>query len=310
LATINISETEVFAQPDRKSEIIEKLTETTQIAASNYPVNGYYRVRTPKGKIGWVADDALDLQPIPPPDEDSAEQKTSEESDEPKRPASKKEKTPAPQERAASPSSKPKIHSKDDKNYPRYILRGFGSMNFFTASGIIGGYDSFSNGYGFGGEFTWNFFPRWGWVVRVERISTSVALADSGTSKNYLVSLSSLPLVTGVEFSLFKTSRFSASISGLAGTTLQMGLTSTSVSDTSNNVTTISTSALSFLGKANLHFFFNQWLSIFAEGGYRYMNSPVLTLANPTDVGSLILQSSFSIKMSGPFVGAGVAARF
>lgn len=64
-AVVDAAEVEVRKGPTDESEILAKLSKGSQLAVSNYPTEGFYKVRTPKGEIGWVKADTLVLGALP-----------------------------------------------------------------------------------------------------------------------------------------------------------------------------------------------------------------------------------------------------
>lgn len=64
-ATVDDDEVIVHKGPGKKFDEVSRLKRGARIHASNYPTEGYYKVRTPAGKIGWVKADSLVLDPIP-----------------------------------------------------------------------------------------------------------------------------------------------------------------------------------------------------------------------------------------------------
>jgi hypothetical protein len=83
---------------------------------------------------------------------------------------------------------------------------------------------------------------------------------------------------------------------------------STNLTDTTNTVSDTVASGLTALGKVEINFNISTAFSIFAEGGYRYLQSPTMT---PTaNNGSLILQSSYSLTFSGAVANGGVSLAF
>jgi hypothetical protein len=96
----------------------------------------------------------------------------------------------------------------------------------------------------------------------------------------------------------------------LLGYSPSTSIRSTSVSDSTNNVTQVKSSEPVLLSKVDLHFYLFRFLSLFAEAGYRYQKSPQLTVADITAYSSAVINSTFNINLSGPFVGGGISLRF
>lgn len=64
-ATVDDDEATIQKGPGRKFGSEGTVKRGTRIHASNYPTEGYYKIRTPSGVIGWVKADSLSLEPIP-----------------------------------------------------------------------------------------------------------------------------------------------------------------------------------------------------------------------------------------------------
>ena len=64
-ATVDTDNVELREGPGPKYKVIEKLSLGTPVAASNQTIEGYYKIRTSNGTIGFVLADALVLQPTP-----------------------------------------------------------------------------------------------------------------------------------------------------------------------------------------------------------------------------------------------------
>lgn len=58
-------ETDLLTVPKNTASSVTRLKKGTKVAASNYPTEGYYKVRTPEGTLGWVKGNTLILGPMP-----------------------------------------------------------------------------------------------------------------------------------------------------------------------------------------------------------------------------------------------------
>jgi hypothetical protein len=277
---VDSDQAQVYEKPDQASSVVQTLKKDDSVSASNFPVQGFHKVRTASGKIGWVKLEDLVLRPVPVGA---------------RAPAA--EGSPSPE----TPSSKP-AH--------RLYLRGSMGLNLFNATGVVGGFDNLKNGVSYGGEAVLMLSKRVGLVLRLDSITKSIILEDSGTSKNYLLDLNAMPVMGGFTFAWLESGRLSSRISGLAGTTLKLGLQSSIIGDSASAATQLNSSAVNFLGKLDFQVELTSYLAIFGEGGYRYLKSPVLTLPSTTAATSAVLNSSFALNLSGPFVGGGIALQF
>ena len=58
-------DTDLFSIPKAKATTLERLKKSAHVTASNYPTEGFYKVRAPDGTLGWVKADTLELGPMP-----------------------------------------------------------------------------------------------------------------------------------------------------------------------------------------------------------------------------------------------------
>jgi uncharacterized protein YgiM (DUF1202 family) len=64
-AVIDVDQTEMLRGPQKNSEVLQYLKKGQHVTASNYPTEGYYKVRTVDGTLGWVKANTLELGPMP-----------------------------------------------------------------------------------------------------------------------------------------------------------------------------------------------------------------------------------------------------
>jgi uncharacterized protein YgiM (DUF1202 family) len=64
-AKVDVDNTEMYRGPQKDSEVLTHLKKGQRLTASNYPTEGFYKVRTVDGMIGWVKADTLNLGPMP-----------------------------------------------------------------------------------------------------------------------------------------------------------------------------------------------------------------------------------------------------
>jgi hypothetical protein len=302
---VDSDQAEVRDTPNNTGNVIETLKKGTSVAASNLPIEGFHKVRTDTGLIGWINADSLELQP--PPSEEVMAQSGAPVEEDPPPPSDKLAEKKDPIGSRSSVQAK-QAKPKNTKKMVR--IRGFGGIDLFSLSGIVNNFDNFGQGYHYGGEFVFNFSDGFGLVLRGEKMAKSSVLVDSTTGNSYVVDLSSIPLFFGPEFSILG-SAFSIHFGILGGIAPQTSLTST-ITAGSNVGSSVSVSAshLAFLGRVNLNWQFNRTFSIFMETGYRYAVTPALTPNTTAGAAGEIFKSSFSVNLSGPIVSAGVSVGF
>lgn len=62
LAIVDVDKTPLYEMPNTSSKVQIPLKKGQKLAASTYPLNGYYKVKTGNGLIGWVTSETLILK--------------------------------------------------------------------------------------------------------------------------------------------------------------------------------------------------------------------------------------------------------
>ena len=274
-AEVDKDKVRVHENPHKMSRVLETLSRSTVIAVSNVPTEGFHKVRTPSGKIGWVIAEELALGPIP-----------------------------SPEAIARSPQSETKRYA---EKWVR--VRGLGGLDFFSLTTPIPSFQ-ISLGYHFGGEIEYRLSPSWGIVLRVEQIVKTVGLTDSNTGKIFSLSLGSTPAMVGLDWVMIQGTNTSIRLGLFAGIGLQTYFRSTNLTDVPppDNVATLASTPITAMAKVEFNWQILPWLGAFCEGGFRYLQTPEMT--TPSGNGALILNPSFSLVLTSPFVGAGLGLSF
>jgi hypothetical protein len=301
LGTIENDATELHESAAVKSRVIDKLAKGTQLAVSNQTIEGFYKVRTSAGVVGFVVADSLILQANP--------------SDAPPTPESVA--MPAvPGGTPKATSSRESPNSFGERKHMRAKL--LGGYNFFSVGDVntLFGASVLQFGYSVGAEFDFVFTPALAMVIRVERLSKGVVARDLKSLETFNMELSSLPLMAGVEYTITSTPRLSTHATLLGGLALQTGLQSTDLNQLTPNVTEFSSSTFTVVLKADATYSFNKTWSAFAEAGYRYLKAPQTIPATSVN-GSTIFKDAatqafvpISLDLSGPFIGLGAGVSF
>ncbi len=303
-ARIDVEGAELFEGPGRGYPVTEKLSRGTQVSASTYPTEGFYKVRTGSGVIGWVSVDSIVVDDLPDPTEPAAQQPLN---------------TPS----TADPSNPwrgkaPVANQNEFRNhrYDKFLrLRALIGLDFFSASDV-NNYLSFSsglkNGVSFGGELDFRFTRDLAMVIRVERIAKSIVGRDSATGNSYQLDASAIPVMVGMEVTLSDESNFSSFFGAMAGLGINTTLSSTYIS----NLSTTSFVSQNFTGLGRFLFAYHvsKVTHVFAEVGYRILRSPSMV---PTSEGTGneiwkrggVYQPQI-LDMSGAYLGLGVAVHF
>jgi uncharacterized protein YgiM (DUF1202 family) len=64
-AVVDKDNTDLLRGPQQDAQVVTELKKGQHVTASNYPTEGYYKVRTVDGTIGWVKANTLILGPMP-----------------------------------------------------------------------------------------------------------------------------------------------------------------------------------------------------------------------------------------------------
>jgi uncharacterized protein YgiM (DUF1202 family) len=64
-AVVDVDQTDMLRGPQKSSQVLMHLKKGQRVTASNYPTEGYYKIRTVDGTLGWVKADTLELGPMP-----------------------------------------------------------------------------------------------------------------------------------------------------------------------------------------------------------------------------------------------------
>jgi hypothetical protein len=63
-AVVDVEGLEMRRGPGQKYGLIQRLSRGMHLVVSNYPTEGFYKVRTLKGEVGFVQADSLILAPL------------------------------------------------------------------------------------------------------------------------------------------------------------------------------------------------------------------------------------------------------
>jgi hypothetical protein len=301
-AVVDSDKAELREGPGEKFKVVDKLPKGTPLAASNQSIEGYFKVRTASGAIGFVSADALILEaPAAPPDESGTQDLLA----------------PPPKAPGAPPSPPPSPFSRRERvgSKKHVRVKVFGGYDFFSVNDVNTLLQATLLQFGFsaGGELSYLVTPNLAIVLRGERIFKSAIARDLKSLQGYQMDVSSLPVMLGAELTLSKTRSFSSHVTVMGGLGLSTKLQATSVDDVAPNVTTVTAQPITAVGKLDFTYFFDDVWSLFFEGGYRYLKTSQLTPADSPN-GSQIFKdpntSAFvpvALDLSGPFVGLGLA---
>ncbi|MBI2712561.1 MAG: SH3 domain-containing protein [Bdellovibrio sp.] len=283
LAVVDVDQVEVFEAPRRDAKVVGTLKKNTEVLASNHPTDNFHKIKTKDDLKGWVLADTLILHEIP---------------------------EGAPERTMASDDKSPEVTNErvhHHKAEPNFKAKVFGGADFYNAAGIIRNFNNFTLGYDFGAEFHFILNPTFSVGLRGESIFNSANLTDSTSGNVFNVSISSLPILVGLEASLVDEDGFSIHLGVFGGYAFLTQVISTAVATSSAG--TSSSGALTGLGKLDFRFRIFKVLGVLIEGGYRFLETPTL-VAPTTGDGAAVFNSTYTINLTGPYAGLGLGVVF
>lgn len=287
-ARVDIENAEIYEGPGRSFKLLEKLPKGTALAVSNVPSEGFFKVRTPSGIVGWISADSLLLA-----DPDKPEQVVVGE-------VNTGTPGPSPGQPFRGPARK----------YMR--LRALGGLNLFSVSEVnsLFSFDGMKNGIHYGGEIVLLFQSDLSILLRVEQVVKNVVATDTQTSKTFQLDLNSTPAMLGIELDVNKEGRLTTQFAVMAGLALHTNLTSTALNITEPNTTELEDHAFTGLAKVNLNWQFTKTVGIFGEAGYRLLKTKSVypgRAGNGSDI--FAVSGAFvplAFDLSGMVVGGGI----
>jgi hypothetical protein len=292
-ARIGADQAEVKDAPNGNTQA--SLPKGTRVNTSDRATDGYYRIRS-TALSGWVQEGDLEFLGAAP-QQQTQRQKAERMADRNDSPD---------QSESSSESSSP---------HP-WALKVFGGLDFFNPSQVDGliGSSALQNGTGFGGELDYGFTRTFYLGFRVEDISKSATGPDA-VGNTFQFNLSSVPVMVGLMLRAANGSNFSWDFGAYVGEAFGTQVSGTATNLAAPNVTTISASAPTFLIDTDVNWHITEPFWIFAELGYRYLQTSSQT---PTTVGAgqgIFQNSSGSfvavpINLSGPVVNFGLRLNF
>lgn len=285
---VESQEAPVYAGPGKGFQLMEKIPKGTALSTSNLPTEGFYKIRTESGVVGWVNAEAIVFAPA---GGDSPTAKA---------------------EPAAAPA--PVVPT-----YRRKMirLRGVGGMDFFSVADVnsLLGFDGIKSGYNYGGEAAIRLTQTLSLALRFENVFKKVVARDTATLKTYQLDLSSSPMMIGAELELSRERHYALYLSALGGLGMNTKLLSTSLNEAAPNETELKDHAYTGLIKMTLDWAVAKSVSASLEGGYRLLKTDPITPATLEGAGKEIFTQNnayvpVAIDLSGIVVGAGVSFSF
>ena len=296
LLKVEVDRAKIFETPARSAPVVSELPIDMPLAASNLSIQGFYKVRTADGRLGFI--EVSNVGPLSqeeavselylPPDPGHAEEILKLAPD--------------------VPASQKKIQI--------FFLGGYG---MFAAKELSDAtlHSGVTGGMHFGAEFNSRVSSGISLGLRLEFIrSSSSVLNEAGTSE-YLWDFSSFPVQAGIalNFWVSRSVVIRADAFGGMGFTTQL-TSSPGTSSDADNQTVYSAMAPTFSGQLGLQYWVQPGFCLFLNGGYRYLrsaelDSPLVEGTTGTDIfksgGNYV---PFPINLSGVTFQTGLGIAF
>ena len=290
VATVKDS-AEVLPSAAEGSAPIEELSSGARVYTSDRESNGFYKVKTPSGKIGWIKVSDLQFDGV-------AESPRS----------------------SQAPSQSSSGRRRGGSSGPEKMeIKVFGDMNLFTLSTLNTSYGitQFANGIGFGGEFWYPVNPQVELGIRIEHLSKAVSVEDDSKSPVLTsdVSTQSTPIMVGAQYQFMNHDRLVISGAAMLGVGMGTGVSATATTTATSTVPSVSVTA-SYSGMPITEFIrlsgaykVSPNFLLGLELGYRHLDLPAGATITTTSTAKVTGTGS-DLNFSGPVVGAGLSYLF
>ncbi len=283
---------EVYADPSAESTVLETLQFDAALAVSNVATEGFFKVRTADGKVGWISSTVLKLEGEAPEMTEGEGRSTPS--------------TPQGDSRVPGVSSKVMAN-----------LVGGAYFGVPPDVNLLFGLSGVRTHLQAGAEFEWRFSKHFGLLFRGEWQGLNSVITDSETGANFTLVSTAIPLELGVNTAIISTRQFELGLGVLGGVSPVTWVSTEDLpNSTGENATFASAVGFSGLVRLNAAFRIVSRFSILIEGGWRMIltgqtvpaveGSGVDLWKNP-DTGDLI---PLALSQSGPFVSGGLRIAF
>jgi hypothetical protein len=297
-ARVGADEAELKESADADSNTKTTLPRGTRVNTSDQPTNGYYRVRSATD-FGWVLESDLDFNgPAPAP-------------------AKRRHRNTESMDDRDRDTDSEKHSSNSPNHY--WILKGFGGIDFWKTTNLdnVVGSTGTNNGAGLGVELDYGLSRDFFVGLRIERISkTASGQASGGSGDSINLQVASTPVMAGLGWKAVKGDTFSLDFAGYVGFGMGTGVTATDTSQSANNVTSMSMTSTTFYLAADANWQISEPFWLFAELGYRYLDTTSATPGTVGTYGGSLFENgsgtlqSFDVNLSGPVLNIGVRFNF
>ncbi len=275
----------VHTEPKVGSEIIEYLPMGLEIRVSTYPVpggpgsGGWYKVRSKTGVYGWVEEKYLSTNKV----------------------SQKSEEGP--------------VIVKPERDR-KFFIRVLGGFSFFRPEELndVFGFSELNTGYTVGTELGFFLAERFAVSFRSEIVAKDVVAKEANTGLTFNMGIRSYPITGGFDFFFAKLPALRLSLGLFAGVALSTTFTAEAMSLSQPNTVVLDSSPFTGYARVNLTRPLGRILSIFIEGGYRYLKTTEITTLNASNGGAVFIKDGVyrarSINLSGPVVALGLGIHF
>jgi hypothetical protein len=280
---------EILAEPRSDAQVLESLSNDAPVAISNQPTEGYFKVRTSAGKVGWISASVVQAEGEVPDAgqvEDLAQRST----------------------------GGPRI---DRGTGVAISLLGGAAFGVPPDINVLFGLEGARTYFGAGAEVEWRFTRRFGFLLRGEwQGENAVIVNTDGTATFTYVSFAS-PLQIGLNWAMIAGRSFELGLGAMGGISPVTWVSTEELPNTSGDAATFA-STVGFTAAARLNAIFavTSRFSLFLEGGWRMLlTAPVIPLEDAS--GSALWKNNdtqefipLTLSNSGPFIGGGLRIHF
>jgi hypothetical protein len=330
-ARVDVDELPVFQELKPDSPIIRTLIRGTRVIVSNNPTQGFYRIRTNEGEVGWISGQGLQLLERPTAEQVKAvEEKELEEKEEAEDQQREKEDADADAQVIKKKRSMLTMDfdSQDQEDtvkktrvsgYRHWMLDVFYGFSYVDLGGLrsLTGLDLERRGSQLGIELQYQYKKSWiPFILRIESISVS-GISNDSSNNVYNMSVSSAPIMLGVRLDLLDENNVSIDVSALVGASFNQDFKLTVMNQASPNTMELSGTAFAAMLKGNINYrFASDWFGFF-ELGFRSLRSgsPTYSSGSSSANGNAIMMRNGSLltvplDLSGLMASLGVSYRF
>jgi hypothetical protein len=337
MGTVTRDDAFVYDRPEESSPTHFKLAVGDVVTISNYPTQGFYKVRTAKGVTGWLISNAVlvgedsnqpeprvSFNPSPKPSASPSEMAPvistpiATPSPSPSPSAEPIKKTVTPVRRPAPviphyedvPAGTSQAPVKEQSGSHAMSVKIFAGADFasFKEVNQLVGTTLFSSLSYYGAEFAYSLYDDIDILLRADDL-TKTSSVETTSFK-----VSSFPIMLGLDYKALKWKKLTLSTAVLFGYSSNTELTETASSLPAPNVTQFSSNNFTEMFRVSVDLQVVQWMSLYGEFGYRFLKTPSVT-PNESGSGSSVFQSNGSfvpipLNLSGILGGGGLKFNF